>query len=95
MFYIKKRRHKPLYKQFVRLRQNVQNRRILRIKKTAVPNRDYYDKALVIKFKKRKWQGFIKYLERILKYRKRNFRMYDLRLYHIQKFNNYFKKICQ
>jgi ribosomal protein S4 len=92
MFHIKKRRHKPLYKQFVRLRKNVQDRRILRIKRTAIPNRNSYYKTLIIKFKKRKWKGFVKYFKKILKYLKISFRMYDLRLYHIQRFNNYFKK---
>jgi ribosomal protein S4 len=92
MFHIKKRRYKPLYKQFVRLRKNVQNRRILRIKRKSIPNSNYYNKTLIVKFKKRKWKGFVNYLEKILKYRKRSFRMYDFRLYHIQRFNNYFNK---
>ena len=53
MFYTKKRRHKPLYKQFVRLRKNVQNRRILRVKRSKpFPNKpDYTQNPLMIKFK--------------------------------------------
>jgi small subunit ribosomal protein S4 len=94
MFYTKKRKHKPLYKQFVRLRKNVQNRRILRVKKSkpSLNKFNYTYNILIIKFKKQKWEGFIRYLEKILKFRKRNFRMFNIKLYHIQKFSNYFKK---
>jgi hypothetical protein len=94
MFHTKKRRHKPLYKQFVRLRKNVQNRRILRVKRSKPfsnkPNYTY--NTLIVKFKKQKWKGFVSYLEKILKYRKRSFRMYNIKLYHIQRFPDYLKK---
>ena len=94
MFHTKKRRHKPLYKQFVRLRKNVQNRRILRVKRSKPfsnkPN--YTHNTLIVKFKKQKWKGFVSYLEKILKYRKRSFRMYNVKLYHMQRFPDYFKK---
>jgi small subunit ribosomal protein S4 len=94
MLHTKKQRHKPLYKQFVRLRKNVQNRRILRIRRNKFfPNKPTYTfKTLIIKFKKQKWKGFISYLEKILKYRKRSFRMYNIKLYNIQRFPNYLKK---
>lgn len=94
MFYTRKRRHKPLYKQFIRLKKNVQNRRILRVKRSRpFPNkRSYTYNTLIIKFKKRKWENFINYLEKILKYRKRSFRMYNIKQYNTQKFPNYFKK---
>lgn len=94
MFHTKKHRHKPLYKQFLRLRKNVQDRRILRVKNSRpfLNNPNYIYRTLIIKFKKRKWKGFVNYLEKILKYRKRSFRMYDIKLYHIQRFNNYFNK---
>jgi len=94
MFHTKKHRYKPLYKQFVRLRKNVQNRRILRVKrrKPFLNKPDYTYNTLIIKFKKQKWKGFVSYLEKILKYRKRSFRMYNIKLYYIQRFSNYFKK---
>ena len=94
MFRTKKHRHKPLYKQFIRLKKNVQNRRILRVKRnkpfTNRPNYTY--NTLIVKFKKRKWKGFVSYLEKTLKYRKRSFKMYNIKLYHIQKFPDYLKK---
>jgi small subunit ribosomal protein S4 len=94
MFHTKKHRHKPLYKQFVRLRKNVQNRRILRVRRSKpFPNKSTYTyNTLIIKFKKRKWKGFISYLKKILKYRKRSYRMYNIKLYFIQRFPDYFKK---
>jgi small subunit ribosomal protein S4 len=92
MFHTKKRRHKPLYKQFVRLRKNVQNRRILRIKRIKSFQNNTYNDILKIKFKKRKWKIFIDFLKKTLKYRKRSFKMYNLKLYHIQKFPTYLKK---
>jgi small subunit ribosomal protein S4 len=82
MFYIKKRRHKPLYKQLIRLRKNVQNRRILRLN-------------YVTKFKKRKWERFNNDLQKIFtdRSRRKKFQIYDhLKLYHIKRFSNYFKK---
>jgi len=94
MFHIKKHRHKPLYKQFVRLKKNVQNRRILRIRrsKPLSSKLNYSYNTLIVKFKKQKWKGFIGYLEKILKYRKRNFKMYNIKLYHVQRFPDYLKK---
>jgi small subunit ribosomal protein S4 len=90
MFHIKKRRHKPLYKQLIRLRKNVQNRRILRLEFRT-------------KFKKRKWEGFNNDLKKMFKsppYHKnqyphhyKKFQMYDhVKLYHIKRFSSYFKK---
>lgn len=84
MFSIKKKRHKPLYKQFIRLKKNVQCRRILQTEK----NNTLYQK----KFKKQKWKLFIKNFEKLLKYPKKSYRMYDYNLYHISRFNNYFKR---
>jgi ribosomal protein S4 len=94
MFYTKKHRHKPLYKQFARLRKNVQNRRILRVKKNKpFPDKpNYTHNTLITKFKKQKWKRFVSYLEKALKYRKRSFRMYNIKLYHVQRFPDYFKK---
>lgn len=96
MFHIKKHRYKPLYKQFIRLRKNVQNRRIFRVENTRPFSNDdpyYLNSTIITKFKKRKWDGFNNYLEKIFKYRKKKFQMYDhSKLYHIQRFSEYFKK---
>jgi ribosomal protein S4 len=96
MFHIKKRRYKPLYKQFIRLRKNVQNRRILRAvnaNPSSTDNPYYSHSTLTTKFKKRKWEGFNNDLKKIFKYRKKKFQIYDhFKFYHIQRFSNYFKK---
>jgi small subunit ribosomal protein S4 len=92
MFYIKKQRHKPLYKQFIRLRKNVQCRRILQTDKNNILNQKKYHKTFKRKFKKQKWKLFIKNFEKLLKYPKKSYRMYDYNLYHISRFNNYFKR---
>lgn len=98
MYNIKKHRYKPLYKQFSRLRKNVQNRRILYLKyKIPFPIYiNHIDKKNIIKskLKKNKWKGFIKTLKRNLilsKYRKSS-RMYDINLYHTQRYPNYFTR---
>jgi len=57
MFKIKNRRHKPLYKKFIRLRVNVQYRKRLQL----------------LKFKKQKWQRLIFFLLRMLNRRKKKF----------------------
>lgn len=72
--YSKKSRNKPLYKKFVSLRKNVQNRKKL------------------LNFKKRKWQNLIAHSKRLLKRRKKNFKLYDQNKYFIFKFNNSFKR---
>jgi len=96
MFRIKKRRYKPLYKQFIRLRKNVQNRRILRTKSAkffSMGNLDYGQSTSITKFKKRKWEKFNNDLKKVFKYRKKKFQIYDhFKFYHIQRFSNYFKK---
>ena len=97
MFHTKKRRFKPLYKQLIRLRKNVQNRRILRAvnAKPSSTHNPYYahSTSITTKFKKRKWEKFNNDLKKIFKYRKKKFQMYDhFKFYHIQRFPNYFKK---
>jgi ribosomal protein S4 len=96
MFHIKKRRHKPFYKQLIRLRKNVQNRRIFRVVNTnssSIENLNYSHSALITKFKKRKWEKFNNDLKKIFKYRKKKFQIYDhFKFYHIKRFSNYFKK---
>lgn len=76
MFKIKTRRHKPLYKKFVSLRANVQNRRRLTL----------------LKFKKQKWQKLNSYLQRTQNRRKKKFKIYDLRKHYLPKFYNPFKQ---
>ena len=58
----KKRRYKPLYKNFIGLKKNIQNRQ----------------KLNSLRFKKRKWAKLILYLKRLQLRRKKNFRMYDI-----------------
>lgn len=72
----KKRRHKPLYKNFIALRKNIQNRRRLNI----------------FKFKKRKWQSLIFHLKRLQYRRKKKFPIYDINRYFLPKFFNSFKR---
>lgn len=76
MFKIKNRRHKPLYKKFIALRANVQNRRRLTL----------------LKFKKQKWQRLISYIKRAQNRRKKKFKIYDLRRHYLPKFYNPFKQ---
>lgn len=75
MFKLKKR-HKPLYKKFIKLRVNAQYRR----------------KLLLLKFKKQKWQQLILFLKRLQNRRKKNFRLYDLSRSHLPKHFNSFKR---
>ena len=72
----KKRRHKPLYKNFIALRKNIQNRKRLDL----------------LKFKKKKWKSLISYLKRLQLRRKKKFRMYDINRYFLPKFFNSFKR---
>ena len=72
----KKRRHKPLYKNFIPLKKNIQNRRRLNL----------------LKFKKQKWEKLISYLKRLQTRRKKNFRMYDINQYFLPRFYNSFKR---
>lgn len=76
MYKVKNRRHKPLYKKFIALRTNVQFRRRL-----------YY-----LKFKKKKWEKLIAFIDRQRNTRKKNFRAYDLDRYYLPKFHNPFKR---
>jgi len=72
----KKSRYKPLYKKFVRLRKNVQNRR----------------KLVVGNFKKQKWKNLITFLKTSIKRRKNNFRSYDQFSFFISKYSFPYKK---
>lgn len=74
MIFIKKQRHKPLYKKFIYLRKNVQNRH------------------KILKFKKRKWNMFIKHWKRLLNSRKKKFKMHDLNGYHLPRYFKFKKK---
>lgn len=67
---MKKKSYKPLYKKFIRLRKNVQNR-----------NKLY-------KFKKIKWQNFLK---QIINLKKKKLRVYDHTIYYKPKFGSNFK----
>ena len=71
----KKRRYKPLYKNFIGLKKNIQNRQ----------------KLNSLRFKKRKWAKLILYLKRLQLRRKKNFRMYDIGRFFLPKFYNSFK----
>lgn len=70
------RRNKPLYKKFIRLRTNVQARKRL----------------YLLKFKKKKWEKLISYIKRLVFYRKKKFRTYDLNRYYLPKYYNPFKR---
>jgi len=69
-------KYKPLYKKFIRLRKNVQNRTKLNL-------------GLL---KKKKWNLLNNYLRRLGRRRKKNFRLYNLDSYHIKKYGSFFKK---
>lgn len=71
----KKHRYKPLYKNFIGLKKNIQNRQKLNL----------------LKFKKRKWAKLILYLKRLQLRRKKFFRMYDTSRFFLPKFYNSFK----
>ena len=72
----KKPRYKPLYKKFIRLRKNIQNKE--KINKTN--------------FSKKKWINLINFLNKQLNRRKKKFRVYDLNSYYVKKYGNIFKK---
>lgn len=74
-FKVRKKRHKILYKNFVLLKKNVQNRRKL--------NR--------LKFKRRKWKNLITHLNRLQFRRKKKFIAYDINRYFLSKIFNSFK----
>ena len=86
-YYIKKQRYKPLYKKFLKLRKNVQNRQKL------IRNKDN------LNFKKRKWQNLVTYLQKYYNRKVRRFkniyikkfRIYDHYRYFVPKFGNSFK----
>jgi len=69
-------RYKPLYKKFIRLRKNVQNRK----------------KVTMGAFKKKKWDNLNVFLNRLKYRRKKNFRVYDLTRYHIQRYGTSSKR---
>lgn len=73
---LKNRRHRPLYKKFILLRKNIQNRRRLSL----------------LKFRKKKWKNLISYLKRSQLRRKKNFLMYDINRYFLPKRFNSFKR---
>merc|ERR1712177_176991 len=71
-----KSRHKPLYKKFIRLRKNIQNKK----------------KVSLGFFKRKKWKNLNKFLRRQTLRRKKNFRAYDLTSHNIKKYGSKFKK---
>ena len=73
---IKKQRHRPLYKNFINLKKNIQNRRRLNL----------------FKFKKRKWEKLVLHLKRLQNRRKKKFIMYDMNRYFLSRFYNSFKR---
>ena len=76
MLNIKNKRHKPLYKKFIALKANVQYRKRLQL----------------LKFKKKKWQQLIFFLQRMLNRRKKNFKVYDINRHYLPKFYNPYKR---
>ena len=72
----KQHRHKPVYKKFIRLRNNIQYRR----------------RVFLLKFKKKKWQNLLSFLKRQHKRRKKKFKSYDLSRHILPKYYNPFKK---
>ena len=72
----KQHRHKPVYKKFIRLRNNIQYRR----------------RVFLLKFKKKKWQSLLSFLKRQHKRRKKKFKSYDLKRYILPKFYNPFRR---
>ena len=69
-------RYKPLYKKFIRLRKNVQNKR----------------KVSLGFFRKKKWKKLNQFLRTQTYRRKKNFRAYDITTYHIRKYGSKLKK---
>lgn len=76
MFFIKKYRHKPVYKKFVALNENVQNKqKLFKFKKLKW-------KSLLLKLKQKS-----KY-----KKRNSYYKFYDPNCYYVSKFSNYFSR---
>ena len=73
---ISRSRYKPVYKKFIRLRKNVQNKK----------------KLSLGFLKKKKWTVLNKFLRIQTLRRKKNFRTYDLTNYFIRKFGSKFKR---
>lgn len=72
----KQHRHKPVYKKFIRLRNNIQYRR----------------RVFLLKFKKKKWENLLSFLKRQHKRRKKKFKSYDLIRYILPKYYNPFRR---
>lgn len=72
----KQNRHKPLYKKFLRLRVNVQNKKRLNL----------------LKFKKKKWEPLTSFLERKKKWRKFKYKAYDINRFILPRYYNPFKR---
>jgi small subunit ribosomal protein S4 len=96
MFHIKKRRHKPLFKQFIRLQKNIQNRRIIRdanVNSSFDNNQHYLRSILITKFKKKKWDRFNIDLKKTFRSRKKKFQIYDhSKICCVKRFPDHFKK---
>ena len=73
---VSKSRYKPVYKKFIRLRKNVQNKK----------------KVSLGFLKKKKWDSLNKFLRIQTLRRKKNYRTYDLTNYFIRKFGSKFKR---
>lgn len=73
---IKQTKHKPLYKKFLRLRVNAQDKNRLNL----------------LKFKKQKWKPLISFMKRKEKRRKSKHRAYDVNRFVLPKYYNPFKK---
>lgn len=71
-----KSRYKPLYKKFVRLRKNIQNKK----------------KVNLLKFNSKKWKNLNSFLSRQINRKKKNYRSYDLDSVFIKRFGNFHKR---
>ena len=71
-----KSRYKPLYKKFVRLRKNIQNKK----------------KVNLLKFTSKKWKNLNSFLSRQINRKKKNYRSYDLDSVFIKRFGNFHKR---
>jgi len=69
-------RYKPLYKKFVHLRKNIQNKK----------------RVNLFLFKAKKWKNLFKFLVRQNKIKKKNYRIYDLNSNFIKRYGNLHKK---
>jgi len=72
----KQRKHKPLYKKFLRLRVNAQDKKRLNL----------------LKFKRKKWEPLISFIERKSKRRKNKFKAFDINRFGLPWYYNPFKK---